>query len=167
MTRINVYQYPEAEAYDEEPTVAGWFDPAAASRYDEGTRWDGSNHVSLVTGSQWDHQTLYRTKGGRWVLNCWSQRQGHAQTYQFVDDQRARDWMIRCEYPSEQIAEIFGEELPAERGPGRPEIGPAFSIRFPAELVARLDAEAAERETSRADVIRWAVDKALADIGQR
>ena len=44
-----------------------WFDLDAAKRFDEATIWDGRNRISLATGSQWDHEALYRT--GQWPLD--------------------------------------------------------------------------------------------------
>ena len=66
MDRINIYGEP---GDDGRRPLIGWFDrDAAKGRYDEDTRWDGSNHVSVATGSQWDHEMLYRTPQDRWVL---------------------------------------------------------------------------------------------------
>jgi hypothetical protein len=55
---------------------SGWFDLDSAERFDEATIWDGRNRISLATGSQWDHEALYRTANGRWVKHWWSQWQG-------------------------------------------------------------------------------------------
>ncbi|HUX16828.1 MAG TPA: hypothetical protein VMW52_10175 [Phycisphaerae bacterium] len=46
----------------------------ATKSYEEDTRWDGHNHISLNTGSQWAHQTLHRSRKGRYWLECSSQR---------------------------------------------------------------------------------------------
>ena len=40
----------------------------ATASWEEGTRWNGNNHISLATGSQWDHQKLYRSRRGRYWL---------------------------------------------------------------------------------------------------
>lgn len=80
-----------------------WFDDKAATHFDEGTRWDGSNHISLSTGSQWDHERLYRTKSGRWVLNEWSQWQGSSETYEEISDMEAADWLLKNGYEDSQI----------------------------------------------------------------
>jgi predicted DNA binding CopG/RHH family protein len=152
MTRTNIYDYP---ATDDGPTLAGWFDPASAEAFNEATRWDGNNHISLVTGSQWDHQTLYRTKGGRWVLHSWSQWQGSTPTHAFVTDDQAREWLLVNELDDAVTKHLkhFGE-VESERGPGRPEIGPAINIRLPESLLDRVDAHAEEQGMTRAAVIR-------------
>ena len=43
------------------------------------------------------------------------------------------------------------------RGRGRPTIGPAIDIRLPVEMLAAVDAEAAELGWTRAELIRWIV----------
>lgn len=46
-------------------------------------------------------------------------------------------------------------------GPGRPQIGPAFVVRFPVDLIARVDQAAAEARTSRAGWLRDAAEEQL------
>ena len=48
-----------------------------------------------------------------------------------------------------------------DRRPGRPAIGPAFSLRLPADMLARIDADAERKGISRAEWIRRAVVAAL------
>lgn len=50
-----------------------WFDSAKTESFDEETYWNGNNHISKATGSQWDHERLLRTAGKRWILETWSQ----------------------------------------------------------------------------------------------
>lgn len=71
-----------------------WFDGAKAKRWDESTTWNGNNHISDATGSQWDHEQLYRTAKGMWVLHCWSQWQGSRATYEIIDETSAIGWLI-------------------------------------------------------------------------
>lgn len=42
----------------------------------------------------------------------------------------------------------------AKRGPGRPKIGDVIEVRFPPDLLAKLDAAAEVSQTSRAELIR-------------
>ena len=46
-------------------------------------------------------------------------------------------------------------------GVGRPEIGPAFSVRFPEDLLERIDADAASVGVSRASWLRAAAEERL------
>jgi hypothetical protein len=70
-----------------------WFNKAKATRWDEGTRWNGNNHISLATGSQWDHEELFRTDSGQFILHSWSQWQGSSEGYEFIDSASAVVWL--------------------------------------------------------------------------
>jgi len=87
-----------------------WFDVSSAEKYKEAVEWDCNNFISVATGSQWDHEILFRTKSGKWVLNCWSQRSGTLETFKEVDDSYAAKWLVRNKHDSEivkdQIAEL-------------------------------------------------------------
>lgn len=161
MARINVYDYGNPEAYDYEGfTLAGWFNPDSSKQYKEDTEWDGNNHVSVNPVGQYGHQMLYRTKGGRWVLNFWSQYQGVAETYEFIDDEKAKDWLIRNDH-DDAVKEHFGE-LEEESGPnlgGRPSIGPKVDVRLPQETLDRIDAFKGTRD--RADALRQLIEAGL------
>jgi len=71
-----------------------WFDESAACKFSEATRWNGNNHISVPTGSQWNHEALYYTRGGKWILNSWSQYQGSLETYEQIEESAAVDWLI-------------------------------------------------------------------------
>lgn len=76
-------------------TVDGrWFDVDAAVRYHERTVHDGRNAISVNTGSQWDHETLYKTAKGRWVLRRSSDRQGVLPTWEECSPKFAAAWLI-------------------------------------------------------------------------
>lgn len=158
MTRINI---TERDEYTGRIKVTGWFDDSTGERFGEDTRWDGSNHISVNTGSQWDHEELYRTAGGRWVRHEWSQRQGAQDRYAFVSDEQAREWLIVNEEDDETLERLFGVAPDPERGPGRPEIGPPIKATMPPEITARLDEIAARDGVSRAEVIRRLLEQAL------
>lgn len=151
MTRINVYSYAKDEF--DETTLAGWFNPDSATLYQEATRWDGNNSVSVNPVGKYGHQALYRTAKGRWVLNNWSQWQGVEETYEFIDDATAKDWLLRNE-EDDAVKKWFGE-LDEESGPnlgGRPAVGPKAEVRLSEETLRRVDEFAAGR--SRADALR-------------
>lgn len=165
MARINVYRHPGADQYgadlNAQPALDGWFDEDKADLITEETEWDGNNHRSVHTGAQFEHQALYRTTGGRWVLHTWSQRQGTSPTYQFVTDDTAREWLIRNE-DDNLIAKYFGE-LEEERGPGRPAIGDGRQINIRlGDLLDPLDQRARDENTTRNELIRRYVAAGLA-----
>jgi hypothetical protein len=70
-----------------------FFFTSKAQKFEEDTRWDGNNHVSLATGSEFDHEALYRTKKGLWVLHSWSQWQGSSDSWEEIDDADAARWL--------------------------------------------------------------------------
>ncbi len=156
MSRVNIYSHPDPEdPYGpEEPKVEGWFDPAkAVEAVEEDTRWDGSNNVS-IHGGRWEHEKLYRTPGGRWVLNHWSQWEGGQDTYRFLGDQAAKQWLLVN--GSDSVIEKYFGELAEEAGPGRPEIGGVVNTRL-GDLLPLLDVWAEENGMKRAEAIREAV----------
>lgn len=75
----------------------GWFDSDTAIKFSEATRWDGHNHISCETGSQWEHEALYYTARQGWVLHAWSQWEGTADTYASISQDDAIAWLSRNE----------------------------------------------------------------------
>ena len=71
-----------------------WFNPEGSVLFKENTRHDGSNSISVATGSQWEHENLYYTRSGKWVLNASSQWQGTLPTYEQIQEQDAIMWLI-------------------------------------------------------------------------
>ena len=160
MRRINVYgddrdSYLSYEEYDLKPVLIGWFDYDKAEKIHEDTEWDGRNHISVATGSQWDHEMLLRTAQGRWVLETYSNRQGVMGTYRFVSDTEAREWLLRNN-DDENAAKYFGL-VEEERGPGRPSIGEQVCFTVPATHLALVDAMAEQQGVARSVVLRAAI----------
>lgn len=75
----------------------------ATQSWDEATRFDGSNRISVATGSQWNHETLYRSRKGRYYIEHASQWQGSTDTAEWVSLEEAARWLLHNEH-----------ELPAE-----------------------------------------------------
>lgn len=158
MARTNVYTFDPEEGR----ILAGYFDRDKAEEFPEETRWDGNNNVSVHCG-QWEHEILYRTARGRWVLHHWSQRQGSEPTYEFVSDDVAKRWLLMNENEgSDAAVERYFGELDEETGPGRPAIGPLVGTRFPSDVLAALDERAERDGVSRAELVRRLVTDGLA-----
>ena len=87
-----------------------WFNDAKAKRWEEETRWNGNNHVSKATGSQWEHETLYRTAGGIYVVHHSSQWQGSTDTIEEVTANDAAKWLSTNDY-LDGDAESAGPEV--------------------------------------------------------
>ncbi len=85
-----------------------WFDLSSSEAFFEAADFDGNTHISTATGVQWDHQRLYRTAGGRWILNSWSQWEGSTKTYVEITDAEAAAWLVIArEDPHPACAEEF------------------------------------------------------------
>jgi hypothetical protein len=65
----------------------------ATKSWDEARDHDGRNHISRATGSQWDHETLYRSRRGRYYLEHDSQWQGSRPWAEWLSNQRAAAWL--------------------------------------------------------------------------
>ncbi|MER6505930.1 hypothetical protein ABT158_03915 [Nonomuraea sp. NPDC001636] len=110
MVRTNIFRLQ-----GDDWVLNGWFDPDLADRFDEATRLVGLDCVSVLTADPAQHQTLYRTPENRWVLHRWSQWEGEADAYEFVDPPEARIWLLTCHHDA-AVEEHFGP-LPDEAGP--------------------------------------------------
>ncbi|MBL9115497.1 MAG: hypothetical protein JNJ83_10875 [Verrucomicrobiaceae bacterium] len=84
----------------------------AVARYSEATDWDGSNWISRNTGSQWEHEKLYKSKVAGWYLEAWSQWQGSTPSARSLSEREAAEWLLLNDrdLPAElaQYAEIEG-----------------------------------------------------------
>lgn len=78
-----------------------WFDLDAALKWDEATSFDGRNHVSQATGSNFEHERLYRTRQGRYVLHWWSDWQGPLPRWTLISENEAFIWLINQGYHDE------------------------------------------------------------------
>jgi hypothetical protein len=84
-----------------------WFNRNSSIRFHEATRWDGRNQISVPTGSQWDHERLYFTKSGKWVLNSFSNYQGSLETYTQIDQDEAITWLVQNDHgDSDKLTEL-------------------------------------------------------------
>jgi len=84
-----------------------WFDTGKAVKFSEATYWNGSNHISKATGSQWNHEASYCTASQKWVKNCWSQYQNSVESYELVDQAEAVRWLCCQEiFSGEQFDQL-------------------------------------------------------------
>jgi len=80
----------------------------ASKSWDEMKYHDGNNWISKATGSQWVHQTLYRSRKGRFYIETTSQWQGSRDRAEFVSPEEAARWLLvnEREVPAElKVAE--------------------------------------------------------------
>jgi hypothetical protein len=70
----------------------------ATQHWEEKTDWNGNNHISRVTGSQWEHEELYRSSKGRYYVERNSQIQGQTPYAVYVTGEQAAIWLLVNEY---------------------------------------------------------------------
>ncbi len=122
-----------------------WFDADRADLYKEDTRWDGRNHISVATGSQWHHEWLYRTAAGRYVLHSFSNYEGTTERYEAIGKTEAYNWLIANDHADAvPTDEIEAREVGAGNTPKR-------SVRISDELwsAAQEIARAEGRDASK------------------
>lgn len=71
-----------------------WFDLKHSSVFQEVMFHDGHNNISRATGSEWDHQTVFKTRLGNWVLKSWSQRSGSEPVWEIMPVEDAFIWFL-------------------------------------------------------------------------
>ena len=162
MQRINITAQTEDDYGSLSTRLVGWYDADKATGFDEAMYSDGSNLISVPTGSQWNHEQLIQTAGGRFVMYRWSQWQGAVDSYEFIGADAAREWLVLNEHDAE-VERLFGAPVEPERGPGRPEIGPMINVRMEEAMIDRLDKFASLHGLSRAEVVRQMVARSLAE----
>ena len=82
----------------------------STQHWDESTRWDGRNHISKATGSQWEHQTLYRSRKGRYYVEHTSSYRERTPHAEWVSNHEAARWLLanNHELPAD-LAELADE----------------------------------------------------------
>ncbi len=86
--------------------TGGWFDKDKAQLFEQDKFWDGNNFRSVATGGQWEHQCLWLTRGGRWVLVSWSQWQGSGPPrWEEIDVTQAAAWLVWNDHTAEELPE--------------------------------------------------------------
>jgi len=73
--------------------------------------WNGNNWISRATGSQWEHETLYKTRKARYWLEHTSQWQGHGAHAEFVSEHEAVRWLLANEYDLPEDLEPLRAEI--------------------------------------------------------
>lgn len=154
MSRVNVYSYPDESDYLGEPRLAGHFDISKA------VQWSDADHNGNGSGGTGRGQAVLRTSGGRWVLCNWTRWQDESDTFRYITETEAHDWLLR-NHEDAAVADHFGE-IPEEedRRPGRPPIGEAINVRLGA-LLTQVDGFAATQGVNRAEAIRHLVEAGL------
>lgn len=86
-----------------------WIDLDRADRWDDATALDGSNRISVATGSQWAHETLWRSAMGNWVLQRCVHSDGGLMRYHQIAEKNAYDWLIANDHTDAVPASALAE----------------------------------------------------------
>lgn len=79
----------------------------AIGTWNEYQDWDGRNFISSATGSQWEHEKLYKSRRGRYYIESWSQRQGSRARAEWASKERAAAWLLMNKHKiPDDLAEV-------------------------------------------------------------
>jgi len=108
MGRMKVYDATDDGDDYQQPhmRLIGWFELDRAEEFRPPRSGVETQHRGEV---------LYRTAGGRWVMNSWSRWQGERDIAHYVSDSGARLWLLHHEFYKE--AEKYFGSIPEEFGP--------------------------------------------------
>jgi len=70
----------------------------AKSYWSEASDWNGSNRISRMTGSQWNHETLYLSAKGRYYVVRTSDIQGRPDGMEILSPREATAWLIFADH---------------------------------------------------------------------
>ncbi|MFP3966092.1 hypothetical protein SMC26_27550 [Actinomadura fulvescens] len=162
-----IYRYGEDRL--SEAKVEGWFDPDRAQAFVE------ANTVTDDDYAQWERtgrgsirgvrETLFHTDSGQWVLHRHHLGPSDCSpsTWELLPtDHQAVDWLTRNGY-TEAVTRLL-PDLPAETGPGRPEIGGRVQVRL-GDLLPQVDQYADRHGISRAEAVRTLISAGLEHSG--
>lgn len=83
----------------------------ATAKWEEDTIWNGNNHISVATGSQWHHQCLYRSRKGRYYIESTSNWQGCTDSANWVSNRTAATWLLSNGHDLPPDLESLREEI--------------------------------------------------------
>jgi hypothetical protein len=82
-----------------------WFDVEKAIKFEEESWHNGNNYISKATESQLNHENLFFTATGKWVINKYSQYQNQLESYEVITEDEAVVWFLKQEMDlPEQLA---------------------------------------------------------------
>lgn len=83
----------------------------ADAKWNEETDWNGNNHISRATGSQWEHETLYRSRKGRYYIEHESQWQGSMPSARWVSREEAAHWLMLMEHEIPEDLQEYADAI--------------------------------------------------------
>lgn len=72
-----------------------WFNLDTARRWDEGViRADDGTPISRATGNSWEHEALFLTTNGTFLLFAGSDRNPSLATFNIMEPEKAIQWLL-------------------------------------------------------------------------
>ena len=72
-----------------------WFDIETAKRWDEAVILaDDGTPISRATGNSWEHEVLFLTKNGTFLLFSGSDRNPSLSTFDIIEPEKAVHWLL-------------------------------------------------------------------------
>lgn len=87
-----------------------WFDIEKTVCYKEMTNYNGNNHISRATNSQWIHEEILITSG-IFILHHWSEAYGSSDSFDVISEQQAAQWFTSQGFNDNDIPEILMKEV--------------------------------------------------------
>lgn len=89
-----------------------WFDLDAARRWDEATiQADDGTPISRATGSSWEHETLYLTSNGTFVMHFFTEHNPTLPSFVEWEPRQAVQWLLANGYPDDVAKLDFGRDV--------------------------------------------------------
>jgi hypothetical protein len=83
----------------------------AIESWNEDTEFDGRNQISKATGSQWEHETLYKSRKGNYYIVHESNWQGTTPEAEMLTRQEAARWLILNNHDLPDDLEDLAEDI--------------------------------------------------------
>ena len=69
----------------------------SSKNWDEAQDHDGQNWISRHTGTQWNHERLFRSRKGRYYIERSSDWQGTTSACEWISNEEAARWLLLAE----------------------------------------------------------------------
>lgn len=83
----------------------------ASERWEEQRVSNGSNMISRATGTQWHHETLLKSRKGRFYKLCQSDWQGTQDHCEWIDEREAVRWLMVNDHEVPEALRHLIEEI--------------------------------------------------------
>ena len=78
--------------------LGNWFDPGSSIPIPEKQTWNDPYWISNCTESPWEHEAIFCTCKGCFILYHWSQWQGHPETCTEINIEAVMGWIIANQF---------------------------------------------------------------------